>query len=95
MGILIWGEGWQEAHHGGLAAAMAIGRRGAPVRGSAGCRWLGWRGWRAPPSSGDAMGGVDGAGGAPEAVVDSGQGKVAMARSSGVARARRQLWEKE
>jgi hypothetical protein len=40
--ILIWGEGRQEAHHGGLAVAMAIGRRGAPVRGSVGCRWLGW-----------------------------------------------------
>jgi hypothetical protein len=31
---------------------------------------------RAPPSSSDATGGVDGAGGAPEAAVDGGRGKV-------------------
>jgi hypothetical protein len=90
--ILIWGEGRQEAHRCGLAAVMAIGQRGAPMRGSAGCRWLGWR---APPSSGDATGGVDGARGAPEAAVDGGRGEVAMVRSSGVAGAQRQMWEKE
>jgi hypothetical protein len=53
------------------------------VRWSAGC------GWRAPPSSGDATGRVDGAGGAPEATVDGGRGTVVMASSSGVAGARR------
>jgi hypothetical protein len=65
---------------------MAIRQRGAPVRGSTGCRWLGWR---APPSSGYATGGVDGAGAAPEAAVDGGRGTVVMAGSSGVAGARR------
>jgi hypothetical protein len=83
MVTLIWGEGRQEAHRGGLAAAMTIGRRGAAVRWSTSC------GWRAPPSSGDATGRVDGAGGAPKAAVDGGWGTVAMAGSSGVAGARR------
>jgi hypothetical protein len=86
MVTLIWGEGQQEAHRGGVAAVMTIGRRGAPVRWSTGCGWLGWR---APPSSSDAMGRVDGIGGAPEAAVDGGRRTVAMAGSSGVAGARR------
>jgi hypothetical protein len=86
MVTLIWGEGRQEAHRGGLTMVMMIGRRGAPVRWSAGC---GWFGWRAPPSTGGATGRVDGAGGAPEAAVDGGRGMVAMAGSSGVAGARR------
>jgi hypothetical protein len=50
------------------------------VRWSAGCGWLGWR---VPPSSSDATGRVDGAGGAPEAAVDGGWGTVAIAGSSG------------
>jgi hypothetical protein len=42
MVTLIWGEGRQEAHRGGLVAAMMIERRGAPVRWSASCGWLSW-----------------------------------------------------
>jgi hypothetical protein len=42
MVTLIWGEGRQEAHHGGLAAAMTIGQMGAPVRWSTGYGWLDW-----------------------------------------------------
>jgi hypothetical protein len=85
MVTLIWGEGQQEAHRGGLTAAMTIGRRGAPVRWSAGCGWLDWCGWRTPLSSGDATGRVDGAGGAPETAVDGGRGTAAMVSSGGVA----------
>jgi hypothetical protein len=40
--IPIWGEGWREAHQSSIATTMAVGQRGAPVRGSTGCRWLGW-----------------------------------------------------
>jgi hypothetical protein len=47
--------------------------RGAPVRGSAGCRWFGWWGQWAPQSSGDSTGGVDGAGGAPEVAIGGGR----------------------
>jgi hypothetical protein len=40
--IPIWGEGRREALHSSVVMVMAVGRRGAPVRGSVGCRWLGW-----------------------------------------------------
>jgi hypothetical protein len=53
-----------------------VGRRSAPVRCSAGCGWLDWR---VTLSSGDATGGVDGAGEAPWAGVDSGRNTAAMA----------------
>jgi hypothetical protein len=88
MVTLIWGEGRQAAHRRGLVAAMTIGRRGAPVRWSAGCGWLDWWGWRAHLSLGNATGRVDEAGGAPETAVDGGRGTAAMASSGGVAGAR-------
>jgi hypothetical protein len=40
--IPIWGEGRREAHRSSVMTAMAVRRRGAPVRESVSCRWLGW-----------------------------------------------------
>jgi hypothetical protein len=71
--MLILGEGRWEAHQSSVVTAMAVGWRGAPMRGSADFRWLCWCGRRAPQTSGDTTGGVDEVGGAPEAAVDDGQ----------------------
>jgi hypothetical protein len=61
MVTLTWGEGRQEAHHGGCSTVVAGRLEGIGAEGMVGGRW--WAGVGAGRRSGGARGGADVAGG--------------------------------